>query len=76
MLKRNKHFRKSGKPIFVKKPNNKVIVTNNEIASMYSTIENKYVVNKVDFVEQMDETESITAQNGKYSNQNNNTKYN
>ena len=54
-------LRKSEKPIFVKKPNNKVIVTNNEIASMYSTIENKYVVNKVDFAEQLDETESITA---------------
>jgi len=54
-------LRKSEKPIFVKKPNNKVIVTNNEIASMYSTIENKYVVNKVDFAEQIDETESITA---------------
>ncbi len=53
--------RKAKKPIFVKKPNNKVIVTNNEIASMYSTIENKYVVNKSDFLEQLDETESITT---------------
>lgn len=54
-------IRKTEKPIFVKKPNNKVIVTNNEIASMYSTIENKYVVNKSDFLEQLDESESITA---------------
>jgi hypothetical protein len=54
-------IRKTEKPIFVKKPNNKVIVTNNEIASMYSTIENKYVVNKGDFLEQLDESESITA---------------
>ena len=66
-------LRKSGKPIFVKKPNNNVIVTNNEIASMYSTIENKYVVNKVDFVEQMDETESITARMESIPIQNNNT---
>lgn len=54
-------IRKTEKPIFVKKPNNKVIVTNNEIASIYSTIENKYVVNKSDFLEQLDESESITA---------------
>jgi len=59
--KEKKASRKTSEPIFVKKPNNKVIVTNNEIASMYSTIENKYVVNKSDFLEQMDETESISA---------------
>lgn len=57
----NPAARETGKTIFVKKPNNKVIVTDNEIASMYSTIENKYIVNKTDFVEQLDESESITA---------------
>jgi len=59
--KKEQTIRKMEKPIFVKKPNNKVIVTNNEIASMYSTIENKYVVNKSDFLEQLDESESIAA---------------
>ena len=53
--------RRIEEPIFVKKPNNTVIVTNNEIASLYSTVENKYVVDKNDFLEQLDETESITA---------------
>lgn len=52
--------RKSGKPIFSKKPNNKVIVTNNEIASIYSTIEDKYVVDKNDFLDNIDESQSIT----------------
>ncbi len=58
--KKEQTIRKMEKPIFVKKPNNRVIVTNNEIASIYSTIENKYVVNKNDFLEQLDESESIT----------------
>lgn len=53
--------RESGKPIFVKKPNNQVIVTENEIASIYSTVENKYVVDKNDFLEEIKETESIAA---------------
>ena len=59
--KQKQTIRKAEKPIFVKKPNNNVIVTNNEIASIYATIENKYVVNKSDFIEQLDENESITA---------------
>ena len=58
--KKKQTIRKTEKPIFVKKPNNRVIVTNNEIASIYSTIENKYIVNKNDFIEQLDESESIT----------------
>ncbi|MGI9530122.1 hypothetical protein [Lutimonas sp.] len=59
--------RKSGKTIFIKQPNNKVIVTDNEIASIYSTIEDKYVVDKnvlmegMDDMEDMNETQSIAA---------------
>ncbi len=53
--------RKTGKPIFVKKPSNKVIVTTDAIASMYSTIENKYVVDKNAFLDELNETESITS---------------
>lgn len=52
--------RKSQKTIFVKNPSNKVIVTSNEIASMYTTIENKYVVDKSDFIEEIEREESIT----------------
>ena len=51
--------RKSGKSIFVKQPNNKVIVTDNEIASMYSTIEDKYVINKDDFLDNIKDSQSI-----------------
>lgn len=47
--------------IFVKEPNNNVIVTTNDISTVYSTIENKYVVDKNDFLEELNETESITA---------------
>lgn len=51
--------RKSGKPIFIKQPNNKVIVTSDEIASMYSSIEDKYVVDKSDFLDDIKESQSI-----------------
>jgi len=51
--------RKSGKPIFIKKPNNNVIVTDTEIASIYSTIENKYVVDKNVFLNDIDDSQSI-----------------
>jgi hypothetical protein len=51
--------RKSGKSIFIKQPNNKVIVTDNEIASMYSTIEDKYVIDKGDFLDNIKDSQSI-----------------
>ena len=47
--------------IFVKEPNNNVIVTTNNISTVYSTIENKYVVDKNDFLQELNETESITT---------------
>ncbi|MCA0933050.1 outer membrane beta-barrel protein [Lutimonas saemankumensis] len=49
------------KPIFVKQPNNKVIVTDNEIATIYSSIEDKYIVDKEDFLQELKGGESITA---------------
>ena len=52
--------RKSGKSIFIKQPNNKVIVTDNEIASMYSTIEDKYVIDKDAFLDNIKDSQSIT----------------
>lgn len=47
--------------IFVKEPNNNVIVTTNNISSVYSTIEDKYVVDKNEFLQELNETESITS---------------
>ena len=47
--------------IFVKEPNNNVIVTTNNISTVYSTIENKYIVDKNDFLQELNETESITT---------------
>lgn len=53
-------LRKAGKPIFVKKPSNQVIVTSTSIASVYTNIEDKYVVDEEVFLEEMSTTESIT----------------
>ena len=53
-------LRKAGKPIFVKKPSNQVIVTTNSIANVYTNIEDKYVVDEEVFLEEMSATESIT----------------
>ncbi|MCK4562423.1 MAG: outer membrane beta-barrel protein, partial [Flavobacteriaceae bacterium] len=40
-------------PIFVKNPNNNVIVTSSDISTVYETIKNKYVVNKKDFIDEI-----------------------
>jgi len=53
-------LRKAGEPIFVKKPANQVIVTTNSIASVYTNIDDKYVVDEDVFLEEMSATESIT----------------
>ncbi|MGA9271215.1 MAG: hypothetical protein WBV45_11380, partial [Lutimonas sp.] len=53
-------LRKAGKPIFIKKPSNQVIVTTNSIASVYTNIEDKYVVDEEVFLEDESATESIT----------------
>lgn len=55
-----KDLRKAGKPIFVKKPSNQVIVTTNSIANVYTNIEDKYVVDEDVFLEKTSATESIT----------------
>ncbi len=56
-----KSSRKAQQPIFVKKANNNVIVTNNEISTVYSNIESKYIIDKNDFLEELNQSESITA---------------
>jgi hypothetical protein len=42
--------RDSGSTVFIKKPNN-VIITTTDITSIYETIDNKYVINKSDFLQ-------------------------
>ena len=44
-------LRKTGQPIFIKQPSNQVIVTTNSIAEVYSNIEDRYVVDKDDFIQ-------------------------
>lgn len=42
---------KKAKSIFIKKPTHSVITTSTDIATIYKTIENKYIINKEDFLE-------------------------
>jgi hypothetical protein len=45
--------RDSEATVFVKKPNNNVIVTSTDISSIYRTIDSKYVVDEDDFIESL-----------------------
>ena len=56
----NQISRKAGQPIYVKQPSNQVIVTTNNIASVYSNIEDRYVVDKDEFIQELKASESIT----------------
>jgi len=40
-------------PIFVKNPNSNVIVTSSDISTVYQTVDNKYIVNKKDFIDEI-----------------------
>ena len=51
------------KPIFVKKPNNTVIITSANISSVYTNIDNKYIVDQNDFIDQLNTIEELTANN-------------
>ncbi len=51
------------KPIFVKKPNNTVIITSANISSVYTNIDNKYIVDQNDFIDQLNTIEELTATN-------------
>lgn len=48
---------KKAKSIFIKKPNHSVITTSTDITTIYKTIENKYIVNKEDFLEDIKSNE-------------------
>ncbi len=52
--------RETEQPIFVKKPSNQVIVTTNSIANVYTNIEDRYVVDKDEFIQELRAAESIT----------------
>jgi len=56
-----KASRKPQQAILTKKATNKVIVTSNDISTVYSSVENKYVVDKDDFLKELNQSESITA---------------
>ena len=47
--------------VFVKKPNNNVIVTSSDISSIYKTIDSKYVVDKSDFLESLKTNENLIS---------------
>lgn len=49
----------TSKPIFVKQPSNQVIVTTSSIANIYTNIEDRYVVEKDDFIKELRASESI-----------------
>ena len=47
--------------VFVKKPNNNVIVTSTDISSIYSSIDSKYVVDKDDFLKSLKSNENLIS---------------
>lgn len=52
--------RQKVEPLVVKNDHNLVIVTNNEITTVYSNLDNKYIVDQEDFIEDLKAEESIT----------------
>lgn len=53
-------MRQKVEPLVVKNDHNLVIVTNNEIATVYSNLDNKYIVDQEDFIRDLKSEESIT----------------
>ena len=49
-------------PVFVKNPNNEVIVTTTDISSVYENIEDKYIVDKNDFIDALRSDQHIITQ--------------
>ena len=49
-------------PVFVKNPNNEVIVTTTDISSVYKNIEDKYIIDKNDFIDALKSDQHIIAQ--------------
>lgn len=57
-IKNNGVALKKETPVFVKKPNNNVIVTTRDIKTIYESIENKYIVNESDFLQSLKSNEN------------------
>lgn len=57
-VKINDASRKVKSPVFVKKPNNNVIITSTDISSIYKTIDNKYVVDESEFLQSLKANEN------------------
>lgn len=53
---------KKKEPVFIKNPNNDVIVTTTDISSVYKNIENKYIIDKNDFIDALKSEQSIISQ--------------
>jgi len=51
--------RKKLQPIFVKQANNQVIVTNQDISKLYVASDDRYIVNKDELLQELDEKQSI-----------------
>jgi len=51
------------KHIFVKKPNNNIIITSADISSIYTTIENKYVIDQIDFIDELNSDDDLVVAN-------------
>ena len=49
--------------LFIKNPNNEVIITDTEISSIYTNIDNKYIIDKNDFIDALKSDINIIAQN-------------
>ncbi len=50
-------------PIFVKTPNNDVIITTTDISSVYKNIENKYIIDKNDFLDALKSDPHVITEN-------------
>jgi len=59
--KTNKTRSDKKNPIYIKNPNNNVIVTSTNIATIYESVDDKYIVNKEDFIDEISTKNSIAS---------------
>lgn len=59
---KKKRIEKKKNPVFVKNPNNDVIVTTTDISSVYKNIENKYIIDKNDFIDGLKTDQHLITQ--------------
>ncbi len=61
-ITKNRVTGKKTTPVFVKNPNNDVIITTTDISSVYKNVENKYIIDKNDFIDALRSEQSIITQ--------------